>query len=100
MDDLLDWIASSEESELRHQYSRWAYAHEKQMGFNNRSRVWGEENAIFDNFLPDAYNRFRRTKSPWTAWLYPGGMAGNFYEKVLQWLVFITFLTSQMTLVI
>jgi len=84
MDDLVDWIATSDESELRHQYSRWAYAHEKQMGFNNRSRVWGEENAIFDFLLEDGYNRFRRTKSPWTAWIYPGGMAGNFYEKVLQ----------------
>ena len=83
---MADWIQVSEEDDLRHVNSRWAYASERQQGFNNRSREWGGDQAFLETFAcrPD-YNRFRRSETTLGAWLRPGGMAGNFYEKVLQW---------------
>lgn len=84
MDDIMDFLAHAEESDLRHAYSRWSHATEPQKGCNNRSQFWGNEMAMFDHFLDPRLVRFHRTKFANTAWFYPGGKAGNHYEKVLH----------------
>jgi len=84
MDDLVDFIEHCDEDELRHVYSRWSYAGERQTGNNNRSQIFGDAHAYWDFASPYYANRFRRTKHELTAFVTPGGKAGNFYEKVLQ----------------
>ena len=45
MDDIKDFLAHAEESDLRHAYSRWSYATEPQKDASNRSQFWGNEMA-------------------------------------------------------
>ena len=84
MEDIKDFLAHAEESDLRHAYSRWSYATEPQKGSNNRSQFWGNEMAFFDTFNDPRIIKFHRTKYSITSWFYPGGKAGNHYEKFLH----------------
>jgi thymidylate kinase len=84
MADITDFIAAADENELRHAYSRWAHATESQKGWNNRSQFWGQGLAFLDHFNDARLTKFHRTKNPLTSWIFPGGKAGNHYEKVLH----------------
>ena len=72
----------------------------RQTGNANRSQIFGPNQAILDWASSGHYNRFNRSKYAFAPLIRPTAMAGNFYEKVLQWLVSVDFLTSQMILVI
>merc|ERR1719192_2792405 len=83
MDDIIDFINISDEDELRHPYSRWSYAGERQTGNNNRSQIYGPGNGIYDFNAPYNYNRFNKSKNAFAPLIRPTAMSGNFYEKVL-----------------
>ena len=85
MDDIIDFINIADEDEIRHPYSRWSHAGERQIGNNNRSQVFGPNQAIIDFGAPYHYNRFNRSKHAFAPLIRPTAMAGNHYEKVLQW---------------
>ena len=85
MDDIVDFINISDEDELRHPYSRWSYAGERQTGNANRSQMFGPNQAILDWAVSGHYNRFNRSKHAFAPLIRPTAMAGNFYEKVVQW---------------
>jgi len=84
MDDIIDFINISDEDELRHPYSRWSYAGERQTGNANRSQMFGPNQAILDWAVSGHYNRFNKSKHAFAPLIRPTAMAGNFYEKVVQ----------------
>merc|ERR1712131_318263 len=96
MDDIIDFINIADEDELRHPYSRWSHAGERQIGNNNRSQVFGPNQAIIDFGAPYHYNRFNRSKHAFAPLIRP-----------TQWLETITrkfsnaiYLVAQHTLTI